>query len=95
MDQSYLSSLLQVINKHSVRIHRNSSNLGSSSAEHGPNRLHVRVFNHLICEEAEGVIHFRSLQKGMSAPFVFCSFFPSGEAIVYGPAGPAQHACAV
>jgi hypothetical protein len=40
-----LSGLLQVINTHSVRIHRNGSNIGSSSAEHGPNRLHVRVFD--------------------------------------------------
>src|SRR5713101_8783622 len=39
--------------------------------------------------------YFKSLQNAMFAPFVSCFCLPSGDSIVYGPGGPAQHACAV
>src|SRR6267143_4302599 len=39
--------------------------------------------------------YFKSLQNGMFIPFVSFCCFPSGDSFVYGPGGPAQHACAV
>ena len=45
MDQSYLSGPLQFINLHPVPIYGNGGNPGSRSAEHGPHRLHLRIFD--------------------------------------------------